>query len=238
MTFDTENTTDINTAAEAATIAVAAGTALTKMKFHFKTEKMRDETGKEIGQGKKHPSVELDLPVPSISKLQEFLSNPTLYVKEVDLLMNAITDQVYRIARTQINDFRETNKDATVTAAVLNYDKLDWSAIASMPKSERGSSIPSEEDIKAFLEVYLELMPTALNKSKDKIENHVVCFQTGFKKQKAQKEILEMFTNALSVFITSAGESVVEDHLEVIEYFSNRLEKMLKSEEKITMSDL
>lgn len=210
---------------------------MTKQTFHFKTEKLRNEKGEVVGEGKKHPSVELDLPVPTIGRLQEYLANPEQFKAEVDLLLSTITDQVYRVARSQINDFRDNNKDSTVTAAVLNYDKLDWTAIANMPKSERGSSVPGDEDIKAFLDSYLAIMPAALGKDKEKIENHLVCFQTGFKKQRAQKDILEMFTNALAVYITAVGEGI-EEHLEVVEYFSNRLNKLLKSEEKITMDDL
>ena len=211
---------------------------LVKSVFHFKTEKLRDEKGAVIGEGKKHPSVEIDLPVPTIGRLQEYLAAPEQFQKEVELLLATITDQVYRVARGQINDFREANKDTEVTAASLNYDKLDWTAIANMPKSERASSVPGDEDIKGFLDSYLAIMPTALNKPKQNIENHVVCFQTGFKKQRSQKDILEMFTNALSVYIATAGEAALEEHMEVIEYFTNRLSKLLKAEEKITMDDL
>lgn len=236
---------DVTTAASdaAATEAgaaapVAAGpTVLVKQPFHFKTEKLRDEKGAVIGDGKKHPSVELDLPVPSLSTLLEFISNPEKYKAEVELIQSTLLDQVYRVARGQINDFRDANKDGTVTAAVLNYDKLGWTAIANMPKSERASSIPSDEDIKAFLDSYLEVMPAALNKPKPNIENHILCFNTGFKKQRSQKDILEMFQNALAVYITAVGDGV-EEHVEVIEYFSNRISKMLKTEEKITMDDL
>ena len=57
-------------------------------------------------------------------------------------------------------------------------------------------------------------------------------------KQRSQKEILEMFQNALAVYLSSAGDDAAEEHVEVIEYFSNRLSKLLKSEEKITMDDL
>jgi hypothetical protein len=211
---------------------------LIKSAFHFKTEKLRDEKGAVIGEGKKHPSVEIDLPVPTVARLQEFLAAPEQFKAEVDLILSTIFDQVYRVARGQINDYRDSNKDAVVTAASLNYDKLDWTAIANMPKAERASSVPSDEDVKAFLDSYLELMPTALNKPKQNIENHIVCFQTGFKKQRTQKDILEMFSNSLQVYITTAGEQLVEDHLDVIEYFSNKLSKLLKSEEKITMDNL
>lgn len=211
---------------------------LVKSVFHFKTEKLRDEKGAVIGEGKKHPSVEIDLPVPTISRLQEYLAAPESYKAEVELLLSTITDQVYRVARGQINDFREANKETEVTAAALNYDKLDWTAIANMPKAERASSVPSDEDIKAFLDSYLAVMPTALNKPKQNIENHIVCFQTGFKKQRSQKDILEMFSNALQVYFTAAGDSAVEEHLEVLEYYTSRLGKLLKTEEKITMDDL
>lgn len=223
---------------QAAAAPVATGpTAMVKQSFHFKTEKLRDEKGNVVGEGKKHPSVELDLPVPTLGTLLEFLANPEKYKAEVDLIQSTLLDQVYRVARSQINDFRDNNKDGTVTAAVLNYDKLGWTAIANMPKSERASSVPSDEDTKAFLDSYLEVMPTALNKPKANIENHILCFNTGFKKQRSQKDILEMFQNALAVYVQAVGEGV-EDHIEVVEYFANRLSKMLKLEEKITMDDL
>ena len=225
------------TAAEANEVA-AADVSMAKAVFHFKTEKMKNEKGESIGEGKKHPTVEINLPVPTVARLQEFLSDTVRYAKEVELLIGVVTDQVYRVARGQINDFREKTKDAIVTAASLDYSKLDFSAIANMPKAERASSVPSDDDIKLFLASYLDLMPAALNKPKTSIENHVICFQTGFKKQRSQKDILEMFTNALAVYVATAGDSLVEDHLEVIEYYTNRLGKLMTVEEKITMDDL
>jgi hypothetical protein len=210
---------------------------MVKQTFHFKTEKLRNEKNEVIGEGKKHPSVELDLPQPSLEQIAVWIADPATYAKEVELLQSTMLDQVYRIARVQINDFRENNKDATVTAAVLNYDKLDWTAIANMPKAERGSSVPSEADIKAFLDTYLRVMPAALNKPQQNIENHIVCFTTVFKKQRGQKDILEMFVNALQVFVVTLGDAV-EEHIEVVEYFGSRLDRLLKTEEKITMDNL
>lgn len=226
--------------AETTTAAAAADSTvvMSNEKFHFKTEKLRNEKGEVIGNGKKHPSVEIALPIPSLQLLATFLADPAKYAKECELLRSTVLDQVYRVARGQINDFREKQPEATVTAASLNYDKLSWTAIANMPKSERSSSVPSDEDIKEFLDSYLATMPAALDKPKKNIENHVACFQAGFKKQRSQKDILEMFVNALAVYVTQAGDAAVEEHLEVIEYFQNKLTKLLKTEEKITMDDL
>jgi len=211
---------------------------LITQKFHFKTEKLRNEQGAIIGDGKKHPAVEVALPVPSIQRLQEYLADPAKYAKEVELLISTLTDQVYRVARGQINDAREKTADLVVTAGTLNYAKLDWTAIANMPKSERASSIPADEDITGFLESYKLVMPTALNKSVKSIENHLLCFTTGFKKQRSQKDILEVFQNALNVYLTSAGEAAVEEHADVIEFFANKLARFLKVEENITMEDI
>ncbi len=227
---------DTTATADAATADTLV--AMSNEKFHFKTEKLRNEKGEVIGNGKKHPSVEIPLPVPTMSLLAMFVSDPAKYAKECELLRATVLDQIYRVARGQINDFREKNPEATVTAASLNYDKLGWTAIANMPKSERSSSVPSDEDIKEFLDSYLNVMPAALDKPKKNIENHVACFQAGFKKQRSQKDILEMFTNALAVYVTAAGDSALEEHMEVIEYFQNKLGKLLKTEEKITMDDL
>jgi hypothetical protein len=238
---ETTETTGVTTEAAVVVptpITATGPVALVKAAFHFKTEKLRDEKGNVIGEGKKHPSVTMDLPVPSLVRIQEYLADPVRFSKEVELLFATFQDQIYRVARGQINDFREANKDATVTAASLNYDKLDWTAIANMPKGERASTVPADEDMKAFFASYLSVMPAALNKPVKNIENHIACFDSGFKKQRSQKDILEAFTQFLSVYMTQAGDDAVEEHLEVIEYFTARLDKLLKSEEKITMDNL
>jgi hypothetical protein len=206
--------------------------------FHFKTEKLRNEAGAVVGEGKKHPSVTVPLPIPTANRLAEMLLDPVNYAKEVELILATVTDQVYRVARSQINDYRDNNKDAVVTAASINYDKLDWTAIANMPKSERASTVPADEDIKAFLDSYLEVMPAALNKPIDKVTNHIVCFQTTFKKQRSQKDILEAFQQFLTIYTASADEAAIEEHSAVIEYYNGRLEKLLATEEKITMDSL
>lgn len=211
---------------------------MTKNKFHFKTEKLRDEKNNIIGEGKKHASVDIDLPVPTAEAITAFFSDTTKFAKELELLFSTLQDQVYRVARGQINDFREKNPEGEVSAAALNYDKLGWTAIANMPKGERASTVPSDEDTKAFLDSYLEVMPTALAKPKANIENHIACYQSGFKKQRSQKDILEMFKNSLAVYATTVDDEVVEEHTEVIEYFINRLDKLLTTEEKITMDNL
>jgi hypothetical protein len=212
--------------------------ALVKSVFHFKTEKTRDDAGNVIGEGKKHPSVSLDLPVPSLTAILGWISAPEQHAKELELLVSTLQDQVYRVARGQINDYREANKGAAVTAASLAFDKLSWTAIANMPKNERASTVPAEEEIKAFLAHYGQVMPDALGKTTKQIAAHVAIMGEGFKKQRSQKDMLELFVQFLTTYTAVAGEEALEEHGEVVEYLTGRLEKLLKTEEKITMDDL
>lgn len=209
--------------------------------FHFKKEKLTDEKGNVVGEGKKLPKADLFLPVPKNSRIIEILQDTTeQFAKERKLIRDAILDVVYGAARSQINAFREVeaNKDQPVTQATLDLDKLDWTFIANIPKGERGITVPSDEDIQAFLDKYLEVMPAATNKTKEKIENHVALFKAGFKKQRNQKELLEVFRQALAIFATNISDDELEDHMAVVEYFQNKLDRMLKAEEKITIDDI
>ena len=213
---------------------------MVKQNFHFKKEKdVLAEDGKTVLEaGKKHPTVEMYLPVPKRERLIQILQNPEAFPKENELINAAVFDVIYNVARGQINEFREKDPKATVTPAVLDLDKLDFTAIANTPKAERGAYAPSDEELKTFLDSYLEVMPAATGKTEAQIKNHITLFQSGFKKQRNQKEILELFAGMLQVYLSKAPTDAVEENLQVVEYFTNKLDRWLKAEEKITMDML
>lgn len=211
---------------------------MTDAKFNFKTEKLRNEKGEVIGEGKKHPSVELKLPVPSRDALAVFLTNPEQYSKELQLLDAALFDVVYRMARQQINDFREKNSEATITEAALNYAGLDWTAIANLPPSSRGSVVPADEDFTAFYQSYIAIMPGVTGKPKDKIENHTAIFSQGFKKQRNNVAILGVLRDALAMYAANADEATVEEHAEVLGYLVARCEKFIAAPVEITLDNV
>jgi protein involved in sex pheromone biosynthesis len=205
---------------------------LVKSTFHFKKEKLRNADGKVIGDGKKLPSVVLDLPVPTIEFIAHMAENPSQFPKELELMQAALHDQVYRIARSQINDFRDNdaNKDMPVTAASLNYDKLDWTAIANMPKGERASTVPSDEELQSFYTSYKEVMPGALNKAPEIIGNHIACFEINFKGMRAKKAMLEKFSDFLDVYAATASADAMEENEDAFNYFKGRVGKLLKAD--------
>lgn len=205
--------------------------------FHFKKEKVRDEAGNVLGEGKKLPKADLYLPVPTTSYLASVLTGPDS--KEKELLMTAVSGIIYEQARSQINDYRESTKDITeITSAALNYDKLLWEAIANMPRAERASSVPSDEDQQTFFDSYKAVMPEALNKGADKIAKHIELFKDGFKRIRSQKPMLEVFKDALAVYCQAVGDDVLEDNAAVVSYFDGRISRMLQAEAKVTLDDI
>lgn len=206
-----------------------------KETFHFKREKLVDSQGNKIGEGKKHPSVDIFLPIPSDAAIAEILKNKES--NEYKLLQDAITTVVFNAARAQMNEIREADRDAVITQGSLNMDKLSWKAIADTPKGQRGSSVPAEEDFAAFFDAYKESMPSILGKDRERIENHCKLFESPAK-VKDKKEVLEHLLACIDVFIQKSEESVVAEHDEVLAYLINRINKLLKREDAITMDDL
>lgn len=203
--------------------------------FHFKRETLKNDKGEEIGKGKKLPSADLYLPVPRPDYLKSVLDNPDS--SEFKLLMEAVNDIVYNAARAQVNEFRESNKDATVTAACLNYEKLGWKAIADTPRNQRGSSVPADEDFKDFFEAYKRVMPAVLDKSADKVENQTKLLADP-RKVKDKKEVLEYLKSCVALFVTNVGEEGIADHIDVINYINNRLTKVMESKESYGMDNI
>jgi hypothetical protein len=216
-----------------------ANAVMVKESFHFKKEKIRDDKGEVIGEGKKLPKAELYLPIPTPEYLVGILQGGEQTAKQRDLLMSALESIVYSQAREQINDIREKNKDiVAITQDKLNLDSLLWDYIANLPARERASSVPSDEDLQAFFESYLSVMPKTLEKDEGKIKNHINIFKEGFKKQRSNKPMLEVFKNFLAVYAQNVPEETLEEQGAVVTYYETKLDRMLKSEEKITMEDI
>lgn len=238
--MDQSNETQ-TTATTAAPVPAAPNASVTmeKQPFHFKKEKIRDEAGTVLGEGKKLPKAELYLPTPTPDYLVGVLTGGDDTSKERELLLTAVSSIIYEQARDQINSYRESNKDVSeINQSALDLDKLLWKAIANMPRAERASSVPSDEDMQIFFDSYKEIMPTATGKDAAKITKHVELFKEGFKRVRAQKPMLEVFKDAIAVYCQHASTDALEDNADVIKYFDARLDRMLNAESKVTLDDI
>ena len=173
-------------------------------KFNFKTRKITDENGKEVGRTKKQPSVVCDLPVPSADEVVQMLSNGGA---EAGLIMSTIGDIIYQAARGQFDEIIESfgdDESKEVSASMLNFDQLSLTYIANLPPSSRGVQAISDEEWQAFFEDYLGVMVAATGKAEDRIKNHINLFKRP-QKAKANKEVLQVLVDQLDIYLASSG---------------------------------
>lgn len=204
-------------------------------KFNFKSRRITDESGNEIGRTKKQPSLTVDLPVPSIDEVIAMLQAGGA---EAVLLMTQIGDTIYQAARGQFDEVIEQFGDddsKEVTADMLNYDQLSISYLANLPPSSRGVQAISDEEWQAFFEDYLAVMVAATGKTEDRIKNHINLFKKP-QKAKANKEVLKVLVDQLDIYLASSGN--LEDTGTCAVRIRDRFNKWISEPEKAANLDL
>lgn len=204
-------------------------------KFNFKSRRITDENGNEIGRTKKQPSLTVDLPVPSTDEVISMLQAGGA---EAVLLMTQIGDTIYQAARGQFDEVIEQFGDddsKEVTADMLNYDQLSISYLANLPPSSRGVQAISDEEWQAFFEDYLAVMVAATGKTEDRIKNHINLFKRP-QKAKANKEVLKVLVDQLDIYLASSGN--LEDTGTCAVRIRDRFNKWISEPEKAANLDL
>ena len=204
-------------------------------KFNFKSRRITDENGNEIGRTKKQPSLTVDLPVPSTDEVIAMLQSGG---PEAVLLMTQIGDTIYQAARGQFDEVIEQFGDddsKEVTADMLNYDQLSISYLANLPPSSRGVQAVSDEEWQAFFEDYLAVMVAATGKTEDRIKNHINLFKRP-QKAKANKEVLKVLVDQLDIYLASSGN--LEDTGTCAVRVRDRFNKWIAEPEKAANLDL
>lgn len=224
----------------AAADTVAGGTAVAvpeiptgfktsaEFNFFFRTDKIRDNEGKVIGNGRKHPDVKAVLPVPTYEQMIAFLQSGG---KEAELMLEALVDQIDRAARQQINEYREEKGlDVDFTPTMFDLDKLTVTAIANTPRGERGGPAISDEDWTAFLEDYKQVMVNVVGYEAKKVDLALMHFKVQLRRIKNDKAAVQKLLDLLNVWASKSEN--LEDHTACYEDLSKRAAKYLKAEEK------
>lgn len=196
--------------------------------YHFKKEKIKDDKGNVIGEGKKHPSIKVALPVPNAQGILDIVQAGG---KELELLLDAAFEVVYGAGRTIINDLRSKAPEGEVKAEMVDVNQLLWSVIANMPKAERRGLGIAEEDWDQFAADYRAIMPKVTGKDADRIEKHIQLFKKKFYPCRNDKKALGVLQDMLNLWATNTA--AMEDNTEVFEYLSGRVASLMKEEEKI-----
>lgn len=196
--------------------------------FFFRTDKVRDNEGKVIGTGRKHPDVKATFPIPTYQDMIALLQQGG---KEAELMHEALIAEIDRAARNQINDFREEKGlDVDFTPSMFNLDKLSITAIANTPRGERGGPAISDEDWTAFLEDYKTTMVEKVGYDPKKTALAQVHFKVQFRRIKNDKAAVTKLLDLLNVWATNTEN--LEDHAAVYEDLAKRAKKYLTAEER------
>ena len=178
--------------------------------FHFRTDKVRDDEGKVIGTGRKHPSVEAILPIPTYDELVVALQGGG---KEAEVILDSVIAMIEAAARGQINDWREANgldKDFSVTAFDLN--KLTLTAIANTPKADRAGAAISDEDWTGFLDDYTNVMTQMVGYDAKKVKLHVTHLKVQLRRIKNDKASVGKLLEFLNVW--AAKTEALYEHVD------------------------
>jgi hypothetical protein len=216
-------------AAPATPVVIPPGTATSlERNFFFRTDKIRDDEGKEIGKGRKHPDVKFLMPVPTYTQLIAALQAGG---KEAELLLDAAIYEVEKAARQQIADWREANgleKDFNPTFFDLNA--LSLTSIANTPKSDRAGNNISDEDWTGFLEDYNHVMTVVVGYESKKVKLAMMHFKVQLRRIKNDKPAVQKLLDLLNVWASKTEN--LEDHVACYEDLSKRAAKYLKAEDK------
>lgn len=202
--------------------------------FFFRTDKVRDDEGKVIGTGRKHPDVKAVLPVPTYAELGAMLAAGG---KEAALIFESVVAMIDQAARNQINEFRESKGlEANFTPTDFDISKLTLTAIAYTPKAERGGPAISDEDWTAFLEDYTHVMTKTVGYDAGKVKLHVMHLKVQLRRVKNDKASVQKLLDLLNVW--AAHSESLEDHQACFESLTNKANRYLKAEDKNTADAL
>jgi hypothetical protein len=221
--------TDTNQTPAQPAAVVTPGTATSlQFNYFFKTDKIRDDEGKVIGAGRKHPDVKAVLPVPTYAELIAFLQSAG---KEAELILEAVTGMIDSAGRAQIQDWRENNApEATFTATNFDLNKLTLTAISNTPRGERGGAAISDEDWTAMLDDYHHVMTQVVGYEEKKVKLAIMHFKVQLRRIKNDKPAVQKLLDLLNVWASKTEN--LEDHTACYEDLTKRAAKYLKAEEK------
>lgn len=192
------------------------------VKFFFK--KVVDKDTKEEF---KRPTVELELPVPSVEGLIRIIEQGG---KGLELLQDAAADVVIGQARSIVNDKEDIKQDN------FPFDKISWEYIANLPKAERRGGGISKETWEAFGQDYIEVMPSVTGKTLEQVTNASKILLNKFNLVKTNKPVLKLMKEQLGIYVENSPNA--ETYQECVEFLLNKADNLLSMDEAALLANL
>ena len=222
-----------------------------EVKFTFKSRKLKDDQGREIGESFKPDPVIASIPVPTAAALIQYLSAAdavadaygklpelTIQQKVKQLLLDAIYSLIKDQGKAQLDSILEEldlREPRQLSVNDLDFDKLSLEAIAQIEPARRGAVAISDDDWNAFFEDYAQVMEQAAGLEAKKIKAHVTIFQAPTK-IKSRKDMLEVMLERLSVYATKTAK--LEENAAAYTRLVTKFEKWFNEEDKLDLNAL
>jgi hypothetical protein len=182
---------------------------------------------KETKEEFKRPTVELELPVPSVEGLVEIITQGG---KGLELLLDAAAEVVIGQARSIVNDKEDISQEN------FPLDKITWEYIANLPKAERRGGGISKETWEAFSDDYVAVMPSVTGKTAEQVANAAKILMNKFNLVKANKPVLKLLKEQLTIYVNNSPNA--ETYTECVEFLVNKADALLAMDEAALLANL
>ena len=199
---------------------------MTKVQLRFRKDAL----------GNTRPAVEVMIPRPSVEGLANIINNGGTDEgkKALELLLDAVLETQKSVLRSMANDLIEAGQ--AVKAESFDLTKLTWAAIAAIPAKERAGTAISKEDWESFVTDYMEVMPAATGKSKEKVALAASIFAKKLLPVKTNMDALATLSQQLDIWYEA---SKAQDQMaEIYTFLRERLDSYTKPEAQITADAL
>lgn len=182
-----------------------------EMIFRFKKDKL----------GNKRANVTINAQVLGVEGLIDILQRGDK--KEVELVMEQCNLAFRDVLADKVGD------DETFDQAKYDAMKLDWAAIATMPKEDRRVSSIAKEVWEAFAADYIAIMPGLTNTTVEATTLATEIYAKKMAPAKTNKKVLEKLQQRLAIYADNSQKA--EEFAEILELLNRRCETYLKADQ-------
>lgn len=183
---------------------------LAELTFNFRTK-----------DGIKRPTVTVEGVLPTTEGLIQILQGDD--EKQKELLHYLVGSAIQGHVRSFVEADEDFGQDAY--NALLEGGKVDFAALANLPKSERNTL--SKEQLEEFAKDYIQYMPEITGKEVKKVQAAAGLFVERYKRVAGDNAVLAVLQEQLGVFVENAPEEVTSKHDRAIGYLAEKVEELL-----------
>jgi hypothetical protein len=216
-----------------------------QVSFGFKSVEVKDENGKPVYETKdgkpvldkdgkptpklyKRPTVELDVPCPSIEGIVYILENGDELQQR--LLLDAVADVIISRAREHINENEDVKQDN------FPLEILSWEAISKIPPKQRRGAGIAKEVWEAFTQDYIATMVEGGFRGAEEAAAAANILKQKFQPVKTAKKVIRFLLKQLDLYTAHTKNG--EQFADCVAFLQEKGNTLLEADEKSLLANL